>query len=77
MIVTVTPNPSIDRTFTVPTLDRGCIVRAETTWTEPSGKGVNVSLALRAHGHPTRAVLPVGGSDGRQLVDMLRATGVD
>jgi 1-phosphofructokinase len=77
MIVTVTPNPSIDRTFTLPALHRGSVVRSETTWTEPSGKGVNVSLALRAHGHPTRAVLPAGGSDGRRLVDMLRATGVD
>jgi 1-phosphofructokinase len=77
MIVTVTPNPSLDRTFTVPTFDRGRVVRAETTWSEPSGKGVNVSLALRAHGHPTRAVLPVGGNDGRQLVDLLRGIGVD
>jgi 1-phosphofructokinase len=77
MILTVTPNPSIDRTFTVPTFDRGSVIRAGTTWSEPSGKGVNVSLALRAHGHPTRAVLPVGGNDGRQLVDMLRVIGVD
>ena len=77
MIVTVTPNPSVDRTIAVPAVRRGAVVRATSTWHEPSGKGVNVSLALAAHGHATRAVLPLGGPEGDRLARMLTAAGID
>jgi 1-phosphofructokinase len=76
MIVTVTPNPSVDRTLFVDTLTRGQVTRARRTLAEPSGKGVNVSLALHAHQHPTTAVLPVGGPTGAQLALMLTGTGL-
>lgn len=77
MIVTVTPNPSVDRTIAVPGVRRGAVVRATSTWHEPSGKGVNVSLALAAHGRATRAVLPLGGPEGDRLARMLTAAGID
>jgi 1-phosphofructokinase len=77
MIVTVTPNPSVDRTLAVDRLTHGAVLRATTSWSEPSGKGVNVALALRAHGVASRAVLPVGGAEGTRLESMLRATGLD
>ncbi|HEY3684208.1 MAG TPA: 1-phosphofructokinase family hexose kinase [Streptosporangiaceae bacterium] len=77
MIVSVTPNPSVDRTIAVPGIRRGEVVRATSTWHEPSGKGVNVSLALAAHGRATRAVLPVGGPEGDRLARMLTAAGID
>jgi 1-phosphofructokinase len=77
MIVTVTPNPSVDRTLAVDRLTRGEVLRASRSWSEPSGKGVNVALALRAHGHASRAVVPVGGAEGARLEAMLRAGDLD
>lgn len=71
MIVTVTANPSVDRTLFVDALPRGAVVRSRRSRWEPSGKGVNVALALRAHGHAVLAVLPVGGPTGTQIVEML------
>jgi len=71
MILTVTPNPSVDRTVFVDALPRGAVIRSRRSRTEPSGKGVNVSLALLGHGVPTIAVLPLGGSTGAQLSQML------
>jgi 1-phosphofructokinase len=76
MIVTVTPNPSVDRTVFIDALPRGTVIRSRRSRSEPSGKGVNVALALRAHHHDVIAVLPVGGSVGARLVDMLRAADV-
>ena len=76
MITTVTANPSLDRTLHVAALDRGAVHRATSELIEPSGKGVNVSVALHGAGRATTAVLPTGGAAGRQLVDLLEALGV-
>lgn len=76
MIVTVTPNPSVDRTLFIGALARGQVTRATRSLAEPSGKGVNISLALHAHRHPTTAVLPIGGPAGAQLAQMLASSGV-
>lgn len=64
MILTVTPNPSLDRTYEVPSLDRGEVVRATGERVDPGGKGVNVSRAVTAAGRRTVAVLPLGGAPG-------------
>ncbi|WP_019819161.1 PfkB family carbohydrate kinase, partial [Saccharomonospora saliphila] len=76
MIVTVTANPSLDRTVQVAELRRGGVLRADHTTDEPGGKGVNVSRALATHGCKTVAVVCVGGTDGRRLVDLLDEAGV-
>ena len=77
MIVTVTPNPAVDRTVFVDALRPGAITHGARSWSEPSGKGVNVALALQAHQRPTVAVLPVGGPAGVHLVDMLERAGLE
>jgi 1-phosphofructokinase len=76
MIVTVTPNPSLDRTLEVDELLRGEVVRAYAERSDPGGKGVNVSRALVANGYPSRAVLPLGGADGRLLASLLVDLGI-
>jgi 1-phosphofructokinase len=76
MILTVTPNPSVDRTVFIDSLTRGAVIRSRRSYSEPSGKGVNVSLALLRHGVPTLAVLPLGGPGGTQLSKMLRDAGL-
>ncbi len=75
MIVTVTPNPSIDRTVTLATpLTRGAVHRASSVTTEPGGKGVNVARALTLAGVDAVALLPASGTD--PMVTALQASGV-
>jgi 1-phosphofructokinase len=76
MIVTVTANPSLDRTIEIGRLRRGEILRATGTRVDPGGKGVNVSRALVANGHRTRAVVTSGGYAGTELLDLLAEAGV-
>lgn len=77
MIVTVTPNPSVDRTVFVDEIVLGSVNRSQRSWSEPSGKGVNVALALHAHDVAVRAVVTAGGSVGAQLRQMLATAGLD
>ncbi|MFF0789411.1 1-phosphofructokinase [Streptomyces spiralis] len=77
MIVTVTPNPSLDRTYEVPALDRGEVVRATGERVDPGGKGVNVSRAVAAAGQRTVAVLPLGGAPGALVAELLDAQGIE
>ena len=77
MIVTLTPNPSLDRTIAVPALRRGKVMRATESREDPGGKGINVSRALAQNGTATRAVLPIGGVYGGVMLDLLRAQEVD
>ncbi|MFC5728255.1 MULTISPECIES: 1-phosphofructokinase family hexose kinase [Nocardioides] len=64
MIVTVTPNPSIDRTVSLPgALVRGGVHRVTSILEQPGGKGVNISRACVAAEVPTLAVLPVAEDD--------------
>lgn len=78
MIVTLTPNPSIDRTLEIPSLRRGEVLRATSHRVDPGGKGVNVARALlHADAGGAVAVLPVGGPDGQQLMSLVEAEGVE
>ncbi len=77
MIITVTLNPSLDRTIEVPELVRGHVLRITDGHLHPGGKGVNVTRALLANGVASRAVVPIGGASGTQLVEMLAEDGVD
>ncbi|WP_327085593.1 1-phosphofructokinase [Nonomuraea sp. NBC_01738] len=77
MILTVTLNPSLDRTVEIGRLERGAVIRAAAARLDPGGKGVNVSRALLANGVASCAVVPYGGSEGDQLIDLLAAEGLD
>lgn len=75
MIVTVTPNPSIDRTVMLPAqLVRGAVHRVRSVSTEPGGKGVNVARALTLAGLDTVAILPAAEHD--PIVAALKSYGV-
>jgi 1-phosphofructokinase len=77
MILTLTLNPSLDRTIEVESLTRGAVIRAATAHLDPGGKGVNVSRALLANGVASCAVIPYGGDEGRRLVELLFDEGLD
>jgi 1-phosphofructokinase len=75
VIVTLTANPSLDRTIELPgALRRGSVQRAVATHDQPGGKGVNVSRALIASGLDTVALLP--GDPADPMVVALRAEGI-
>jgi 1-phosphofructokinase len=76
MIVTLTPNPSNDRTVRLSDpLARGTVQRAESVTSQAGGKGVNISRASIAAGIPSIAVLPAPKDDPYVLE--LLAAGID
>ena len=76
MIVTLTANPSIDRTVHLSgPLERGAVQRAESVISQAGGKGVNISRACVAADIPSIAVLPAAKDD--PFVLELLAAGID
>jgi 1-phosphofructokinase len=74
-VVTLTANPSLDRTLTLPgPLERGSVARLGASHTEPGGKGVNVARAVAAAGIDVVSVLPAG--DGDPVLGPLRDIGL-
>lgn len=74
-IVTLTANPSLDRTVELSgVLARGAVQRAVGVHEEPGGKGVNVCRALNASGSDCVAVLP--GDNEDPVMAGLRAAGI-
>lgn len=72
MIVTVTINPSVDRTIQLPSrLERDAVLRASAVTSQAAGKGVNVSRALAHASIPTRAIVRADYHDPyvRELVE--------
>jgi len=76
-ILTVSPNPVLDRTMIVPDLRLNEVLFSTTTYLDPSGKGFNVSRALLGLGMESRAYGFFGGETGDKLQRMLREVGVD
>lgn len=75
MIITMTPNPALDRTLTVPEIVFDEMVRASDSQLDLDGKGVNVSKALRALGAETLIMGFAGGAAGDTLERGLQALG--
>jgi 1-phosphofructokinase len=73
VIVTVTPNPSIDRTLRIPPLARGHVIRALSATAEAGGKGINVARAIAAHGQATVAVAPLSAASAGEFSALLGA----
>lgn len=76
MIVTLTLNPSLDRTVDVESLERGAVIRTSEPVLEPGGKGVNVTRALSANGVPSLAIVAVAGPEGAELSRLLERDGI-
>jgi 1-phosphofructokinase family hexose kinase len=76
MIFTVTLNPALDRTLTVPRLALDEVLRAAALRLDWGGKGFNVSRALKALGTESVALGLVGGATGQLLERGLRSLGI-
>ena len=76
MILTLTANPSHDRTVALrDPLRPGAVQRATAVTSQAGGKGINISRASVAAGVPTLAVLPAPKDD--PFVHELLAAGID
>ena len=77
MILTITLNPSVDRTIAVDALRRGEVHRATSGRVDAGGKGINVARALTAHGVKATAVVVLGGHEGEHLAGLLAEAGIE
>lgn len=77
MIVTLTPNPSLDLLFTAERLVWDDANRIPMPRRRPGGQGINLVRAARtlAPDAPTRAIAPLGGPVGRELQELLDTEG--
>ena len=76
MILTLTPNPTIDRVVFCREFRLGGIVRAERELVIPSGKGVDASLVLHELGAETRVLGLQAGLNGRLHAGLLDQWGI-
>ncbi len=72
MITTVTLNPSLDLTLDVDeAIVIGRVGRASSERLEAAGKGVNVAMALTAHGHAARALAAMDPAAAPRYLELL------
>lgn len=70
-ILTVTPNPAIDKTAVVPGFQLGKIHRPQELLMLAGGKGINVARSIHRLGGTCRVCLLLGGHAGRWVLDQL------
>ena len=70
-IVTITLNPTIDKSTSVETLIPEKKLRCAAPVFEPGGGGINVSRAIKKLGGESVALYPAGGHTGKFLQDLL------
>ncbi len=75
-LYTVTINPGLDRTLTVPKLHENSVLRASTSRLDWGGKGFNVARALQAMGVESVAMGLVGGFTGQMLAEGINQLGI-
>ncbi|MFN3347141.1 MAG: 1-phosphofructokinase family hexose kinase [Candidatus Bipolaricaulaceae bacterium] len=83
MILTVTPNPGLDKFYWLEKLpetllptEEGVLIRAQKSLFSAGGKGINVSVFVAAHGLETVAMGFLAGHTGQIILRDLLARGV-
>ena len=77
MIYTVTLNPALDKTATVPRFALDAVNRITDLREDPGGKGINVSKVIAKLGGGSRALALLGGSVGDKISSLLAEEGID
>jgi len=71
MILTVTPNPCVDKTVFIDDLKVGTFMRSKKCTCVPGGKGTNCARAVKTLGRTCKAMVIVGGHPGAHVVEMI------
>ncbi|MGF7034037.1 1-phosphofructokinase [Paenibacillus mucilaginosus] len=75
-VLTVTLNPSIDKTIVLPELRVGSLNRTSEVRLDPGGKGINVARLLHEFGVGVTAAGWSGGAEGEALMGYLKRDGI-
>lgn len=75
-IITVTFNPCIDKSVSVPALIPDKKLHCAVLQLEPGGGGINVARVIKRLGLPVTAIYPAGGSTGELLGHLLEKEAV-
>lgn len=76
-IITITLNPALDKSISVPELVPEKKLRALSSKVEPGGGGINISRALKKLGIASEAIILSGGYTGKTLEALLTKEQVD
>jgi 6-phosphofructokinase 2 len=76
-VYTLTMNPSIDISTSVPRVVADQKLRCERPRVDPGGGGLNVARVIHRLGGRCTALYAAGGHSGRLLQELLRAEGID
>ncbi len=76
MILTITPNPAVDETYGLESLDVGGTNRVSAPLRRAGGKGLNVARVAHSQGFPVTALAPVGGANGQLFSKELESSGL-
>lgn len=77
MILTVVPNPALDKTVILPGFEPGKTYRATEILTLAGGKGFNFARALQAFDQTALLVAPLGGNFGQRLLELASQDGLN
>jgi len=76
-VLTVTLNPTLDVSTSVPKLIDHIKLRCSSEHEQVGGGGINVANVIASLGGNCQAMLPVGGLRGQQILSHLQANGID
>ncbi|NMC52251.1 MAG: hexose kinase [Chloroflexi bacterium] len=76
MILCVSPNTGIERTWKIPGFVKGGVFRVAEETVLPSGKGINVARAVQTLGEPVRATGFTAGIQGRYFSSLAKDAGL-
>lgn len=76
MIYTVTLNPALDKTVTIPNFRTDGVNRIDSLRTDPGGKGINVSKVIQKLGAESTALGILAGHSGQKIAQSLEKMGL-
>ncbi len=76
MLLTVTLNPALDKSYELPSFSLGDVVRAKSTTLTAGGKGVNVAKVAKLLGFDVTATGFLGGETGEYIENDLLGRGI-
>jgi 1-phosphofructokinase family hexose kinase len=76
MILTVTPDPVVDKVFIIDEWLPSSVMHAKKVVTSVGGKGLDASVALRHLGEETTALSFLAGENGQQLSSLVENYGI-